>query len=296
MANISTSFSVFYDSEDLDSPLAHHSIDVAHLSTALAGISGILREANQIVNGSESRLGIRISAGGFEEGSFGIPIEILQDPLAIDILKAIGITVVNGAIILGGALGAIQKLKGRKINTVKRERKDGSYKLIVNDEVITCSQTEKKLVTNQKFRRHVEAVFSEPMEKTSADTIRLKIESEENGQHEESSLELSRASAQKFAAPEDLLQEEVEERDDIITVQFKSAFANKAGGWAVEHLGKTMKVTILDNAFLSKLNREDATFSFGRKFEVTLRETSIKKGGIGRASNSYSIVKVHREV
>lgn len=301
MADLSTHFSVFYDSEDPDSPLANHSIDVAHLSSALAGISGALREANRVINGEEHRLDIRISAGGFEEGSFGIPIEILQDPLAIDVLKAIGISVSGGAIALGGALGAIQKLKGRRITKVQRVKKDGSYELLVNQEKIPCSQTEKRLVTNKTFRRHVEAIFSDPMEHTSADTVRLKVSSsdqiQEDGQYlEQGSLELKRASAQNFAAPEELLLEEVEENDDVVTVQFKSAFANKAGGWSIEHIGKAMKVEILDKAFLAKLNSEDTEFSFGRKFEVTLRETSVTKGGSGRKSKSYSIIKVHKEV
>jgi hypothetical protein len=290
--SIHTNFSVFYDSTDNDSALSQHSISVSQLSAALVGINGAIREANRIVNGEEEPIEVRIAAGGFEEGSFGIPIEIIQDPAAIDVLRAIGITVFNSSIVLGGALGVIQKLKGRKVRKIERVKKESGYTLSVDGETIACSATEKRLVTSKAFRKHVDTIFSEPLENSTAEIVRLQMQ--EDG--EKRSLDLNKAVAQEFAAPDDILQSETEHEDTFVTVRFKSAFAEKSGGWIIDMFGKDIKVEILDKAFLSKLNSEDAEFSFGRKFEVTLRETTTIKGGIGRRSKSYAILTVHREV
>lgn len=292
-----TSFSVFYDSTDEKSPLASHSIDVTDLSDALNGINGALREANRIVNGRDQPIGIRIIAGtkgSFEEGSFGIPLEIIQDPAAIDVLRAIGITVAGSSVLLGGALGVIEKLRGRRVRKIERVKKQGNYELLVDGEKITCSATEKRLVTSKAFRKHIDKIFSDPVENSSADTVRLQVQ--EYGDSESGSIELNKAKAQSFAAPDDIFMTETEHEDTLTTVKFKSAFAEKSGGWIVDMFGKDIKVEILDETFLSKLNSDNGEFSFGRRFEVTLRETVTTKGGTGWKSKSYSILSVHREI
>ena len=292
------SFDIYYDSTDPKSPLANHSIDVTKLSEALVGINGALQEANEVVNGAQHPLQIRIAAGGFEKGSFGIPLELIQDPAAIDVLKAIGITVVSGSVVLGGALGVIQKLKGQKIHSVKRISSDEGYTIIVDDKEIVCSEVEKRLVTNKTFRKHVNTVFAAPMENSSTDIVRIKIQSldGDSRQDDPAPLELNKSDAQELSAPENLLDEQIEERDVRLTLQFKSAFSNKSRDWTVDMFGRDIKVDILDKTFLEELNQEDAEFNFGRKFDASIRETTTTKGGAGRKSKKYSILKIHKPV
>lgn len=290
MADTQQTISIFYDNSDPQSDLANHSMGLSELSSALQGLCGVISDANKIINGKESEIKVRIRAGGFEKGSFGIPLEIIQSATDADVLRSIGLVTTGGSIILAGVLSKIQKFKGRSIRSIKRIAKNGTYQLKIDGEIIECSHVEKRLLTDKSFRKHVDMVFNQPMRGGAADTIRINLNSDE--EVATLPLELNKKEAQNLATSEDMYMTEVEEDDFDARVRFKSAYAEKSGGWIVDIHGKNRKVEILDQAFLSKLNSDSSNFSFGREFDVILRETTTTKAGSNRKSKSYSIVKV----
>ena len=284
-------FSLHYDSSNPDSPLYQHSMSSGELAQIISSFGSLMRAVNKVVNGPDSEISVRVHA--FEEGSFGIPFEILQSPEAMDVLKSLGIIITGGAISFAGVMSAIQKLKRRKITQIKYVQKNNEYVLHVENETIICTKTEKALLTNETVRKMLGKVFVEPLSEYKADSLSLSVELRGGDEVvESSSLDLTLEDVENFAAPETVLEEFSEDVDTETPVHFKSAFAEQDTDWEIDLFGKELKVKILDNTFLSMVNTGKVEISFGRPYKVKLRETITTKSGSKRTSKKYSIIKV----
>ena len=284
------SFTLFYDSKDKNSPLANHEMDLASLTEVLDGMKGMFETANYVINGSEEELDVRVKAG-FEKGSFGIIFELFSSPEAIDILKFIGISSAGLFASSGMALEVIKELRGRSIDIVESGDDDKTVNIKVDGQVISCDRQAKKLVTNERFRNSVARVFTGAGRASGLDEIGLKFDKSEKRSV------ISIDQAKDLRRPENLYKKEVStEVIDEAKVKFLTAHADKQGGWRVEYLGQTIKVEILDAAFLQKLSLADNDFSFGKTFRVNIQKTTTSRVSSKRESKTYKIIKVLREV
>lgn len=290
-AQLYQTLNLHYDSDNPESPLFNHSMSTSDLTQIIGSFTSLVKEVNKIINGADSEIAIQVHA--FEEGSFGILFEVLQSPEALDVLRSLGIIVTGGGITFGGLMSAIQKLKRRKITEIKYREKEGDYVISVDGENIICSKTEKKLITSETVRKTLDNVFSEPLRDSRADNLSIQV-----GIHvddkvlESSALVLTVADVEDFAAPEKVLEEVSVDKDTEVSIRFKSAFAEQAGDWSIDMFGKELKVTILDNNFLSAVNTGTHEISFGKLYKADLRETITTKIGSHRKSKKYSITKV----
>ena len=248
----------------------------------------MLLTANRELNGKEEPITIRVKAG-FEEGSFGIPIEVIQNVSAVDVLQAIGLVSAGAHFVRGSALEVIHRLRARKIDLVETNDQ-GHISVQVGGESIPCSRTAKKLVVNRTFRDAVNQVFAKPVANNGIDEVGLRFFTDEQQE-----IALIKEDASSMASPEDIYERIVESEDVEARVKFLSAHADKARNWRVTYNGKAINVEITDDAFLERLRHEDENFNFGRRFTVTMRITTSQRQGYKRTSKTYEIVRVHYE-
>ena len=303
MTDRSTSFSLYYDSKDANSPLQRHEMNLSELGDALKGMNDMLVTANQLINGKDERITVRVKAG-FEKGSFIIPIEVIQSMTSVDILKVIGLTAASGFFTAGSALEVIRKLRARKIDVIESVGSD-QVTVKVDGEIIQCDKLAKKLVENKKFRESVSQVFKRPVTKGGIDQVGFRYFSDDTDQNlgeidqaepdTVRKVTLESQEALSMDVPDEIYEKNVDTRLDETRIKFLSAHADRTDKWRVTHHGKTLKVEITDDAFLARVRHEDGSFNFGREFTVTMKTTISRRQGSQRDSKMYEIVRVHHE-
>lgn len=291
---VETKITLHYGSRDPENPLYHHQMDLSQLTPILNAMNKMLRDVNRIYN-DEQEIKVRLGEGAMKKGCLEIVFQVFQSPEAIDVLRAMGITVVSGSVVFEGAMAAIKKLKGKKIKTVRSVDGSNDVELESVDGVkVNCTQSEKRLVTHPSFRRHVDQVFSAPFTTANADEISLGILEQSDSQPEEERLvTFSLDDSDAFASPDEVF--DTEEKITVINanVKFKDASTKTAEGWAVEIGQKEHKVEILDKIFLTKLQDSTTGFNFGKAYKADLVKTETTKAGTGRSKTKYQIKKVY---
>lgn len=284
MSHTRTLLNVSYDSETEDSPLHNHEIDVQALGQLLQGLGGMVTSANRVLN-DDQEISVRVKAG-FREGSFGIPIEVVQLATSVDVLKAIGLSASVGAFTLGGALQAIRQIGNRKIDTI--ESTDDGNVIHVDQDMIECNDRVRELVTNKPFRTAVNKAFGDPANAMALSRVKISTQDDDgNDIH----LELGAEVVRSLVTTEEIYSKQVETEVYEAPIRFLSAYAKKPGGWNIDLFGTQRVAEVLDEAFLSRLNSPYGSISFGRSYRATIQETRTSRRG-GRAKREFAIVRV----
>lgn len=287
-------FVLYYDGDSLRDGI----MDVKQLAPALLALGDLLDESNKVLNSDETTIKVNVKAG-FEAGSFGVELEIVQNlfnqvanlftreniSTASDLLGILGI----GGGGVGGIWFYLKKLRGRKPQKTI-QNKDGSVVLeIVEGETVSINKKEATLMQNPKVRKSIEQVVK-PLESEGIDTIKVKFD-------EEYTPLVAKNEASYFKAPEP----EVVQKDEdnaiteisnemslsLITINFK-----EDKKWRMSDGESQFWVTISDKNFISKVENSEISFSKGDILRVKLVTKQWKiAGGI---ETQYEIVKVLR--
>ncbi|EEW9257292.1 hypothetical protein ACN63T_004802 [Escherichia coli] len=280
----STTFKVFYDAEDEE--LAQHKIDAKTLSLSIGSMADLIAKADRNLNDGQETVKLMVTAPA-APGSIGV-IYSMQElvPHAVDVAKAIGLTVAGGALAGGSALALIRQLGSRKVISVTRKVDTQEAVLELDGEEIICHEAVAKLVTDPEIRQALVNVVRAPLDGKERPIFKITDDKGEEilkleGEETEEIKPLPRGT---------LLEKEVS--IDEVNVRFIQVNFEGNKGWRIDYLGEEHSVSLDDNVFLSQVQAATVQFSKEDLYVVDLETTkTFTARGV---TNRYAIKKVKR--
>lgn len=278
------SFKVYYSGPILDSG----QMDVRELAPALLAIGGLLEESNRVLNAGKATIAVKVKK--FEDGSFGISFEVIQNyssqlidlfsgkdcTAALNLLQIIGF----GGVGYKSLFYLIKKAKGRKPRQAK-VLEDGNIEIDFGGEVEEISKPVFNLYIDLKVRKEVENTIKplsiEGIESFKVTDNKTVIET------------VKKDEVQYFNTPE-IEDEKIQERETIALYSIHSLSFKEDNKWRLSDGTSTFFVTIKDEEFLRKVNENLISFSKGDILELKLKVITWEtKDGM---KTEYEAIKV----
>jgi len=283
-------FSVRYDGP----ALADHTMDIRDLAPTLLAIGELFDAANLTLNGDTTA--VRVNVRAHEPGCFTIDLDVVQSVLrqGIALLKGDEIVAANtligllvgGASIAGGLIWLIKRLKGKTPERVERLG-PGMMRITAEGETFDVPLNLLRLYQDVQVRTAVERVVEKPLDREGINTVGFF----ENGK-ELSSVE--KAHAASFRVPQiadTIIVDQVRRAAfSIISLAFKED--NK---WRLHDGQNPISVTIADNDFLRKVDRNLISFSKGDILVCEVRTTQTHTAKGLETSNVVEKILEHRQ-
>ena len=251
--------------------LAAHSMDVRLLSPALLAFGDLCEDAGKALFGPDVLTKVEVKAS-FRAGSFGVDLSLGQQFLqqVMSLLSGNGATAAANAWTLlgalgmtgGGLIGALRWLKNRRIKRI--EPTPGGRRIITeDDDALEVEESVIILLRSRTVRTHLQNVIA-PIERDGVDTVAF-------GSETEFYATIERDEASAFSVPpveDSVFREETRSIPfSIVSLSFKGD--NK---WRLFDGQNTVYVTMADEEFLSRVNRNQVRFAKG---DVLIAETHI---------------------
>ncbi|HHX3710775.1 TPA: hypothetical protein ACU9XO_003430 [Citrobacter freundii] len=280
----STTFKVFYDAEDEE--LAQHKIDAKTLSLSIGSMADLISKADRNLNDGQETVKLMVTAPA-APGSIGVIYSMLElVPHAVNVAKAIGLTVAGGALAGGSALALIRQLGSRKVISVTRRVDTQEAVLELDGEEIVCNEAVAKLVTDPEIRQALVNVVRAPLDGKERPIFKI---TDDNGE-EILRLEGEETEEIKPLPRGTLLEKEISV--DEVNVRFIQVNFEGNKGWRIDYLGDEHSVSLDDNVFLSQVQAATVQFSKEDLYVVDLETTkTFTARGV---TNRYAIKKVKR--
>ncbi|ENO7474963.1 hypothetical protein [Citrobacter amalonaticus] len=280
----STTFKVFYDAEDEE--LAQHKIDAKTLSLSIGSMADLISKADRNLNDGQETVKLMVTAPA-APGSIGVIYSMLElVPHAVNVAKAIGLTVAGGALAGGSALALIRQLGSRKVISVTRRVDTQESVLELDGEEIVCNEAVAKLVTDPEIRQALVNVVRAPLDGKERPIFKI---TDDNGE-EILRLEGEETEEIKPLPRGTLLEKEIS--IDEVNVRFIQVNFEGNKGWRIDYLGDEHSVSLDDNVFLSQVQAATVQFSKEDLYVVDLETTkTFTARGV---TNRYAIKKVKR--
>ena len=280
---------VYVEYDGQGTSIKNNQLDAKVLSSILKGFADLIYEATRTVNGEDAPVKVNAEAG-FVKGSFGVEFIILQDlVLNVEVLKLLGLA---GAPIAGGVastvISVIQALRGRYADEIHVDESNGTIDVITPEGPVPASAEVIKLVNNPSVRKHLDKVLYEPLTYEGIDWVEVRPTSHADLP---TVLKATKESSVYFKNPGAKKPSQSTEISTTAEVEFLTAKKEDGKqGWRAIHLGKEIRVCILDESFLAAIRRVDGPSPFGQKFKVSLRVQTKVVGEIEKTR--YFVDKV----
>jgi hypothetical protein len=278
-------FSLDYKGEALHNGL----MDVRDLAPSLLAIGQLLEEVNTQVNGHESAVSVCVAAD-FERGSFGVDLTAFQDMLckakglfspdavknAEDLAKIAGLIGNGGKNAYLGVIALKKWLKGR--NPEKQtELEDGRVKVQFKAEAEFTTKDVLALLNNDRASRAIDKITA-PLEKDGIDSLSVKEAKtgkviETITKQDRKFLQAAPAPALELSAPSAEDGRLVSRRRTLLRL---SRISFKRGNkYSVVEGESEFSVSVEDEVFLGRVERDEVKFSAHGKLLVDLRQEII---------------------
>ncbi|EAO9317119.1 TPA: hypothetical protein QCD44_002104 [Enterobacter hormaechei] len=256
-------------------------IDAKILGEALTSLSSLIENAEKILHGEQADPQINIKAT--REGSFTLLVSVLGNLSTLEVLGFSG-AVAAGA---GSLMGILDWLRGRKPEEIIINDATNTATLVVDGESIDCSKDLEKLVTSPIIRKEIDRLVYRPLLTEQSSHFRI-----ESGEHEV--VRIQQETAEVYKAPRKLTNEQRLEEELQMNVKFSKLSFNSPNGWKmILPNNDEVGVKMADEAFLARVNSNQATFTKDDLFVVNIKKTTQEIGG-QFGNPKYTILRVVR--
>lgn len=279
-----TSFKVFYDAQDDE--LANHSIDAEVLGNSILSMTDLIKKADELLNQGNKTFKILVNSPAVP-GSLGIDYTVIQLlPMAVDVLKTIGIVGTVGAVAYPSAITLIRQLGTKKVIAITRKADSDVAILELEDEKIECSASVAALVTEPSIREALIDVVQSPLEGKQNPVFKIV------GEDGDVLLQLDgdETNEIKPIPRGTLLTKDVNTSE--VNVKFTQVNFHNEKGWRMLYDNEEHSVLLTDYEFLAKVRHAEGTITAEDLFSVTLETTKTRSAKT--SSVKYVIKKVIR--
>lgn len=281
---IQTEFTISYDALG---DLQHHQINAKDLGNAIIGMSDLIEKSAEIVSNGSSEASLKVIAPA-QEGSLEIIFAIFADPITtIAVLKNIGIGAAGIAAAGATAIGVMDRIKDKKIESVTIDAATQRAVIKTSDGEIETSSQVARLVSSKEIRQALHKVIQAPLQ--GRENAKMSFTSEN------ATVALSEPEIKNFTQIKtDAIEEEQVEVFQK-TVHFTKLNFQGKRGWSVESKdGFSASVAIQDNAFLTKVLANEEAFQKDKNYIVDIEHKQITN--LSGTRHTYAIVRVVAEI
>lgn len=260
---------------------ADNQIDAKTLGEALTSLSALIEHAEKIINGETSEPKVNIKAT--KEGSFTLLVAVMG---SLNTLSALGLAAGVGAA-SGGVLGIIEWLKGRKIGSIVVDEQKDIAEIKVDDETIECSNDIQKLVTSPIIRKELDKLIFKPLQTEKPATFAVSSGAKKV-------VKVTQQESSSFKLAKTTFVEKTHVATHEVNVHFSNVRFKQGKSWdIILPGGEEVSASMKDEAFLERIEHNQAAFCKDDLFVVELTETTKETNG-ELSKPRYSITRVIR--
>lgn len=279
-----STFTLTYDGP----ALADHTMDVADLAPALVALSQFMKSAGRLTHGDDFEVVVRAKA--LQTGCFQIVLDVSGSfaSQVVDLLAGRTATATANLVgIVGGTLGLIAWIKGRKVRRLRPSRKGFTVIELEDGVEIEVAEAEASVAMDPPARAALEKVV-EPLDKDGIDTVAFKMP--------KATVTVTEADLDAFRA---VLQtgDEILETTAPMVFSIVSLSFQPGNKWRLSTgKGAPISVTVDDQDFIGRVQRSEIAFAKGDFLICLVRTTSRESGG--KLVTDHTIIKVqeHRRI
>jgi hypothetical protein len=282
-----TEFSLVYDGPALQGG----EMEVGDLAPALLALRDLFDEANEVVGQPADAITLTVRAG-FRRGSFVVDLHALKavwdgvvslfsSPNATAIANILAIVGISGGI---GLIQLIRRSGGKAPKRVVEVTETRSVRIEFEGEPpIDLDARVWRLFQNPKARGALGRVVA-PLRKPGIDSVRFRTGAGETRVADTGDVE---------AFEPEIAQEGEVVSESRRVLQLVSPSFRDGNKWRVSEGGRTLYVSVLDEAFLGRVRRRDELFGDSDFLDVDLRTRQWVEAGQLRVS--HEVLKVYRK-
>ena len=295
-----SSFMVAFEGSNIEGEM-----DVADLAPFLLTMSDVLRRANEVVNDQHAEARVMVRAN--ERGSFLVQL-VLDVSMVDQVLSLLDSVkdnservvaanqlldlVIKGGTILGGIagfLGVVKWLRGRRPDTVVKN-KDGTTTLEIGGEKLITTAHVIKMLEDMPLREHVARLGNHVENLDGVDEVSLGDDKDRKAW----SIKRDEATALRLPPPEDEVPEIViSERTvwlELVTAHFHGDYK-----WRFRDGELTFTAEVVDEGFLTKVHNGEVSLSAADKLFCEIEEEQeITSQGIRKLATKITKVIDYR--
>ncbi|MEW6596632.1 MAG: hypothetical protein AB1429_03945 [Pseudomonadota bacterium] len=260
-------------------------MDVADLAPALLGVAQLLKAAGRALDGDDAEIGVRVKAT--REGSFEVWLNIIVNDAKVawefwkstDVQAAANLLQILGFTGVGGVIGALRLIKGRRLRRIRADADRVVFEL--DGDEFEVPEPVARLVLDDAVRSALQTVVSDPLEKEGIDTLSVGDAKTETVIAKD---EIEYFKVQTIS-PDDEFVSKYEKAFTIVSLSFKSGQK-----WRLNDGRANVPVSVSDQRFLERVDAGIESFAKNDMLICEVLERSRRTSSGFRSD--YEIVRV----